>query len=127
MDPLTAYYKNQAGAGGLGDLIGPVYRGSFHVQQGHGIGSFLSGLFRLVRPVLVSGAKALGRGTLATGANILSDIASKNPNTKIKNIIANRVTESTNKLVSKLQGKGKKRKRKTTKTSRKKTKRDIFS
>ena len=84
MDPLTAYYKNQAGAGGLGDLIGPLYKGSFHVQQGHGIGSFLSGLFRIVRPVLVSGAKAVGKEALASGASILSDIASKKPNTKIK-------------------------------------------
>ena len=115
MDPLTAYYINQAGEG-LGDLIGPFYRGSFHVQQGHGIGSFLSGLFRMVRPILLSGAKAVGRETLAAGANILSDIAAQKSNPK--QIIANRVTESTNRLVSKLRGRGRKR-RSTT--------RDIFS
>ena len=77
MDSLTAYYINQPGEGGFGDLIGPVYRGSFHVQQGHGIGSFLTGLFRMVRSILLSGAKAVGRETLAAGANVLSYLASK--------------------------------------------------
>ena len=81
----------------------------------------------MVRPILLSGAKAVGRETLAAGANILSDIASKKQNTKVKDIIANRVTQSTNKLVSKLQGKGKKRKQKFTNTVSKRPKRDIFS
>ena len=45
------------------------------MQRGHGIGSFLGGLFRQVRTVLWSGVKAVGRETLLTGGRILSDLA----------------------------------------------------
>ena len=118
MDPLTEYYINQSGTGGLGSLIGPVYRGSPYIQQGRGIGSFLGGLFRIVKPVLIQGVKAIGRESLAAGANILSDLASKSDNQKVKDIVSTRVTESTHRLVNKLRGRG---------TRRRKTKRDIFS
>ena len=47
---------NQSGVG----EIGPVYRASFRVQRGNGIGSFFRGLFRFVKPLLYSGAKAVG-------------------------------------------------------------------
>jgi hypothetical protein len=76
MDPPTAYYVNQGG-GRLDDYIGPMYVGSPYIQQGKGLGSFLAGLFRTVKPALVSGAKSLGRAPLTTSANIMSDIASK--------------------------------------------------
>ena len=36
MDRCTRYYVNQSG----GEEIGPVYRASFRVQRGNGIGSF---------------------------------------------------------------------------------------
>ena len=51
-----------------------VFVGSPH-QRGHGIGSFLGGLFRSVLPLLKSGARAIGREALRTGVNIASDIA----------------------------------------------------
>lgn len=83
MDQLTAYYVNQGG-GGIGDLIGPVYHGAPHVQTGHGgIGSFLGSLFRFIKPIFISGAKTVGKESLLTGANILQDIATKEPGTKI--------------------------------------------
>ena len=126
MDPLTAYYINQSGGGGLGDLIGPVYKGSPYIQQGHGIGSFLGGLFRIVKPVLIQGAKAIGKESLTAGANILSDLAAKSKNQKLKDIVSSRVTESTHKLVNKLKGQGKRKKRSQS-TIAKKAKRDIFS
>jgi hypothetical protein len=50
MDPLTAYYIRQGGGRCLGDINGPVYVGSHLVQRGSGIGSFLSSLFRIVKP-----------------------------------------------------------------------------
>ena len=53
----------------------PVYSVSPFVQRGHGIGSFLRGLWRTVRPVLWSGAKSLGREALRTGGNIGTEIA----------------------------------------------------
>lgn len=109
MDHLTAYYVNQSG-GRLANF-GTFYSGSPYVQEGGGIGSFLGGLFRMIRPVLFSGAKALGRESLSAGANILSDIATRKKGEKVKDIVATRVNESTRKLVNKMQGRGRKRKR----------------
>ena len=45
MDQYTRYYVNQIGGGGGGGGIGPVYRASFRVQRGNGVGSFFSGTF----------------------------------------------------------------------------------
>ena len=60
MDRYTRYYVNQSGVG----EISPVYRASFRVQRGNGIGSFFRGLFRFVKPLLHSGAKAVGKEAL---------------------------------------------------------------
>ena len=68
LDSLTSYYINQGGSG-LGDLIGPVYLGAPYSQLGHGIGGFLTSLFRIVKPILLSGARA----SLKKGVHILSD------------------------------------------------------
>lgn len=122
MDHLTTYYINQAGGGSLGDVVGPVYNGSPYIQHGHGIGSFLSSLFRIVKPVLIRGAKAVGRETLSAGSNILADMVTKSPDVKVKDIVSKRVTESTQKLVNKLKGAGKKRQKRN-----RVIKRDIFS
>lgn len=126
MDPLTAYYVNQSG-GRLGQYIGPLYAGSPYVQHGSGLGSFLGSLFRIVKPILLSGAKSLGREALTTGANIMSDIAAKQTGTKVKDIVAKRVTEGTKNLASKLQqGKGKRKRPVPKNTSKIKKSRDIF-
>lgn len=68
-DIYTHYYLNQAGTG-----FGSVYSGSVY-QRGHGIGSFLGGLFRCVFPLLKSGTATVGNELLKTGAHIVSDIA----------------------------------------------------
>lgn len=68
-DIYTHYYLNQAGTG-----FGSVYSGNVY-QRGHGIGSFLGGLFRCVFPLLKSGTAKIGNELLKTGANIVSDIA----------------------------------------------------
>jgi hypothetical protein len=147
MNPLVKYYVSQAGRGnGRGDSsgIGPIYSIPPFVQRGHGIGSLLSGLFRMVRHVLGSGAKtivrqtfkALGREALRTGGKTLQDIA-ENPKVSSHDIISKHVSESTQNIVKKLRGRGKgtrkrkrapsaKNKRKSTKRT-KTTKRDIFS
>ena len=44
-------------------------------QRGHGIGSFLGGLFRQVLPLVKQGFRTLGREALKTGANIANDVA----------------------------------------------------
>ena len=68
-DIYTSYYLNQAGTG-----FGSVYTGNAY-QRGHGIGSFLGGLFRCVFPLLKSGTQTIGSELLKTGVNIVSDIA----------------------------------------------------
>ena len=67
MDTLVKYYVRQAGGGDNG--VGPIYTVPPFVQRGRGIGSFLSGLFRAVRPILWSGAKDFGKATLKALGN----------------------------------------------------------
>ena len=141
MDPLVSYYLQQAGRGsyrgGGYSGIGPVYSTAPFVQRGHGIGSFLSGLFRFVKPILWSGAKVVGRETLRTGGKILQDIAdNSSPDVKARDIVSKHIGESTRNLIGKLRGKGRKRKRHTSsspsktkkrgKTAKFSIKRDIF-
>ena len=68
-DPYSDYYLTQAGSG-----IGQVYSGT-NFQKGHGIGSFLSSIFRSIVPLFKSGARAVGKEMLRTGGNIMHDIA----------------------------------------------------
>jgi len=109
MTPLGGYYIRQAGGGGGGSGICPVYSVSPFVLRGHGIGSFLRGLWRTVQPVLWSGAKSLGREALRTGGNIMTEIAA-NPG-QTNDIISKHATESTQNIIKKLRGGGRKRKR----------------
>jgi len=54
MDQYTRYYVNQSGGGGGGGGgIGPVYRASFRVQGGNGIGSFLEDFSVLLNPYYI--------------------------------------------------------------------------
>lgn len=88
-DAYTAYYLNQAGSG-----FGGVYTSGLY-QKGHGIGSFLGGLFRCVFPLLKSGTSALGREVLKSGANIISDITRNEP---VDMVIKKRGKETINNL-----------------------------
>ena len=110
MTPLGQYYIRQAvGGGGRGHSgIGPIYSVSPFVQRGHGIGSFLRGLWRTVRPVLWSSAKAVGREALRTGAKVMTDIAA-NPG-QTGDILSKHVTETTQNIKT-LRGGGRKGKR----------------
>jgi len=137
MNSLVSYYLNQAGRGRSGgyNSIGPIYSTPPFVQRGHGIGSFLSGLFRFVRPILWSGAKVVGRETLRTGGRVLQDIAeNKSPDVSARDIVSRHLGEVTQNLIGKLRGKGRKRKRLTNRSPSKKKskkaklsiKRDIF-
>ena len=105
-DPLLQYYLNQAGRGSHSGL-GPIYSVPPFMQRGHGIGSFLSGLFWLVRPVLCSGVKAVGRETLRTGGKILSVVADNaSSDVKPRHIIAKHVSDSAHTLIQKLRERG---------------------
>ena len=129
MDPLMRLYFHQAGHGarsrGKHDGIGPIYAAPPFLQRGYGIGSFLAGLWRMVRPVLWSGAKTVGRETLRTGGDVLTDIVRSTDDGNPRGIISRRLNETAQNLIGKLRGRG--RKRKAGGKKPRLTKRDIFS
>ena len=88
-------YVKRGGEGGRG--IGPVYSVSPFVQRGHGIGSFLRGLWRTVRTVLWSGAKFLGREAMRKGGNIMTEIAANHEQTR--DILSKHATETTQNII----------------------------
>lgn len=115
MCPYHHYYSQQAGTG-----VGIVYRGVPH-QRGHGIGSFLGGLFRSVFPLLKSGAKAIGSEALNAGMGLLTDVINARPldesvKTQLKNVSANLKRRADKKIDSMMSGSGYKTKRLSKKT-----------
>jgi hypothetical protein len=79
--------------------------------------------------------RALGREALRTGGKFLTDIAD-NPQARARNIISQNVSDSTQNLINKIRGGGRKRKRASSAAPRnvkralrqaKTIKRDIFS
>lgn len=93
---FESYYVNQAGAGL------PVYRGST-VMRGHGIGSFLAGLFRSVFPVLKSAGRAVLTQAANAGANVLHDVVSGQ--TPLRDSLKRRVEDAGQQLRTKLDAK----------------------
>jgi hypothetical protein len=93
----------------MGGDIGPLYSTPSFVQSGHGLGSVLVALFRILRPILWSGVnsagketlKTLGREALRTEGNIIRDIA-ENPPTQTTDIISKHVAASTQNIIDKL-------------------------
>lgn len=72
-----------------------------------GIGSFLGGLFRAVWPIIKSGASTVGKETLKTAANILTDVSEqKNLKQAVSNRTKEGVTHLTKKFVNKMNGNG---------------------
>jgi len=111
-DPYLKYYTQQAGAG-----ISNVYRGAAF-QRGHGIGSFLGGLFRSVTPLIRSGIKAIGKEAMKSGVGFLDDMVYSVP---IKDAFKKRAKEFTGGIKRKaddgiddlMSGSGYKKRRKT--------------
>ena len=112
-----------------------MYRASFRLQRGSGIGSFFRGLFRFVKPLLYSGAEAVGKEALKTGSDIITDILNKDPEQPVGDIFNYRFGEAKNNLQEKIKmltgsGLGLKRKRKLKKAqsqSKRRKVKDIFS
>ena len=95
-DRYYAYYLRQAGG-----EIGPIYRASYGVQKGRGIGSFLAGLWRLAKPLVYSGLKSVGREALSSASKIVTDIGTK----PVKEIVRTRLTEAGENLRTKAEQK----------------------
>lgn len=94
--PYEHYYSHQAGSG-----IGVIYKGAPY-QRGHGIGSFLGGLFRSVLPLLSSGARVIGKEALKTGVGLLSDMVSSRP---LEESVKSRLKEASSNLKRKADAK----------------------
>ncbi len=114
------YYSRQNGGS-------PVFRGSL-MQRGHGLGSILRGLFRSALPLIKSGAKSLGEHALRTGLEIANDVAD---GSSFKESAKRRIPRGIKSFAQSYgfipqSGSGKRRRRKTVATKRKKLKRDIF-
>ena len=113
MRRLEVYYVRQAGGGSYNNTgIGPIYSIPPYLQRGHGIGNVFGSLFRWIKPILWSGAKALGRESLRTGGKNLSHIAenrssSSTPSSN-RDIVSRHLTGSRQKLIDKLEGRGQK-------------------
>ena len=99
------------------------------------MGSFFRGLFRFVKPLLYSGAKAVGKEALKTGPHIITDFLNKEPEQPVGDIFKNRFDEAKKNLQEKIKktkgsGFGLKRKRKLKKAqsqSKRRMVKDIFS
>lgn len=75
-DPYLAYYRRQQLQ--TGGSIEKVFRGAAY-QRGHGIGSFLGGMFRTIAPILKSGAKTVAKEALKSSAGFLGDLVTRGP------------------------------------------------
>jgi len=64
------------------------------------------GLFRFVKPLLYSGAKAVGKEALKTGSNIITDMVNKEPKQPVSDILKNRFIEAKENLEKKLKNDG---------------------
>ena len=124
-NPYVSYYLNQAGTG-----VGPVFRGAPY-QRGHGIGSWLSSIFRSVFPMLKSGAKTLGQEALNAGFGVLRDAITRKP---LRESLKSRMREAGSNLmnvaeqkIDTMKGSGYKRKRKIATKPSKRPRLDIFS
>lgn len=78
MDYYSTYYDELQNGGSRGGGIPRVFVGSPY-QRGHGIGSFLGGLFRRVLPYLTRGVRTVGKEALRAGANIIEDVENNMP------------------------------------------------
>jgi len=78
--------------------VGPVYSASFRVLRGNGIGSFFREFFRFVKPLLYSGAKAVGKEALKKVPNIITHMLNKEPEERVGKIIKNRFSEAKDNL-----------------------------
>jgi hypothetical protein len=71
--------------------------------------------------------KTVGKETLRTGGNILADMANKPPGASTQDIVSRNLTESTQNVVKKLRGGGRRKRKIVRGKVRKIIKRDIFS
>ena len=123
-DHYVRYYLDQQQGNGMPVFMGtPWMRG--YGQVGFGLGGLFKSLARAVMPMVKSGAKALGKSALTTGANVLKDVASgKDLKQAIKTRGKEAVSEVKDKAINRLQtfaqtGSGKQTKKRPTSQTKK--------
>jgi hypothetical protein len=134
-DDYLNFYVNSLDSRGLGGNYKRI-----RVQRGDGLGSFLSGAFRRLFPIITSGARAVGEQFLNTGLLLLRDgINGKNLKESVRERVNAAGSDLSKRAAAKLGdmvGNGlkapKKRKRAQSKSGRKrqktyKRKKDIFA
>ncbi|KAL6416473.1 hypothetical protein ACFW04_013422 [Cataglyphis niger] len=94
MDYNSLYHDELQNGGSWGGGIQRVFVGSPY-QRGHGIGSFLGGLFRRVLPYLNRGIRVVEKEALRAGVNIIDDVENNMP---FKVAAKHRFEESRNNL-----------------------------
>ena len=91
------YYSEQTGKGL------PYFKGTAF-QRGYGIGGFFAKLFRSAMPLLVKGAKTIGKEALRTGTMVTNDMLSGE---NFKSSLETRTKETGKKISQKSNAKGK--------------------
>ena len=106
----------------------PAFHGA-RVQRGYGLGGLLKGLFRVAVPLFKQGAKAVGRTALKTGAQVANDVLQGQD---LKSSLKTRGSQARQELqnkakqkMSKMIGGGKKNKRVTKKTTKRKVNKNM--
>ena len=125
VNPYVQYYLNQQKGYGSS----PVFRGApwqrGYGQMGYGLGGLFRSLARAVMPLAKSGAKALGKIALNTGAGVLNDVTSgKSVKEAAKSRLNQAAKDAGKKAVNRVQrfaqtGRGKRSKKTKRKTGKK--------
>ncbi|KAG8236331.1 hypothetical protein J437_LFUL010465 [Ladona fulva] len=92
---LHFYKKKQGGE------LGTIYRASYRMQKGRGIGSFLAGLWRFAKPLIYSGLKTVGKEAPSSTSKVITDFGTK----PIKEILRTRLSETRENLKRKAEEK----------------------
>nr|DAC81298.1 TPA_asm: cupiennin [Ladona dragonfly adintovirus] len=69
------YLFHVGGGAGDGNNIGQLYVTTRRLQRGRGLGSIFQSVWKLVRPLMIKGAKSVGREALHAGIGTLNDVA----------------------------------------------------
>lgn len=116
---MSQYDRFFAGSqiGGRSSNVGPIYKARIHYQRGRGLSDVFLGLYRFIKPFLVSGSKALGKEALRAGNEILENVGTQSissllkeqGNKSLQNLTEKAKTKLNEMQESNLSGKGIKR------------------
>lgn len=74
MERYVEYFTPLQSGGSNTGKFGKIYSSSYHLQSGRGLSSIFSTLFKYLKPMIISGSKAIGKEALKSGSNILENL-----------------------------------------------------